>query len=47
MDGSPIIGKTPVDGLYLNCGWGTAASRRRPGSGWVFAHTIAATSRIR
>jgi sarcosine oxidase subunit beta len=40
-DASPIIGKTPVDGLYINGGWGTGGFKATPGSGWVFAHTIA------
>jgi sarcosine oxidase, subunit beta len=40
-DASPIIGKTPVKGLYLNGGWGTGGFKATPGSGWVFAHTIA------
>lgn len=40
-DASPIIGKTPVDGLYINCGWGTGGFKATPGSGWVFAQTIA------
>ena len=40
-DASPIIGKTPVQGLYINCGWGTGGFKATPGSGWVFAHTIA------
>jgi sarcosine oxidase subunit beta len=40
-DASPIIGKLPVDGLYINCGWGTGGFKATPGSGWVFAHTIA------
>ncbi|WP_435103089.1 sarcosine oxidase subunit beta family protein [Arhodomonas sp. AD133] len=40
-DASPIIGKTPVGGLYFNCGWGTGGFKATPGSGWVFAHTIA------
>ena len=40
-DASPIISKTPVDGLYINCGWGTGGFKATPGSGWVFAHTIA------
>ena len=40
-DASPIIGKLPVDGLYLNCGWGTGGFKATPGVGWVFAHTIA------
>jgi sarcosine oxidase subunit beta len=40
-DASPIIGTTPVDGLYLNCGWGTGGFKATPGAGHVFAHTIA------
>jgi sarcosine oxidase subunit beta len=40
-DASPIIGKTPVEGLYINCGWGTGGFKATPGSGWVFAHTLA------
>jgi sarcosine oxidase, subunit beta len=40
-DACPIIGLTPVKGLYLNCGWGTGGFKATPGSGWVFAHTIA------
>jgi len=40
-DASPIVSKTPVGGLYFNCGWGTGGFKATPGSGWVFAHTIA------
>ena len=40
-DASPIVGPSPVEGLYLNCGWGTGGFKGTPGSGWVFAHTIA------
>jgi sarcosine oxidase subunit beta len=40
-DASPIVAKMPVDGLYLNGGWGTGGFKATPGSGWVFAHTIA------
>ncbi|MET4697069.1 sarcosine oxidase subunit beta [Constrictibacter sp. MBR-5] len=40
-DASPIIGRTPVSGLFINCGWGTGGFKATPGSGWVFAHTIA------
>ena len=40
-DRSPIIGKTPVPGLYVNCGWGTGGFKATPGSGHVFAWTIA------
>ena len=40
-DASPIIGKTPLDNLFINCGWGTGGFKATPGSGHVFAHTIA------
>ena len=40
-DASPILSKTPVGHLYLNCGWGTGGFKATPGSGWAFAHTIA------
>jgi sarcosine oxidase subunit beta len=40
-DASPIISKTSVAGLFINCGWGTGGFKATPGSGWVFAHTIA------
>jgi len=40
-DASPIIGTTPVAGLYLNCGWGTGGFKATPASGWVYAHAIA------
>jgi sarcosine oxidase subunit beta len=40
-DASPIVGLTPVRDLFLNCGWGTGGFKATPGSGWVFAHTIA------
>jgi sarcosine oxidase subunit beta len=40
-DACPIIGLTPVRGLYFNCAWGTGGFKATPGSGWVFAHTIA------
>ena len=40
-DASPIVSVTPVGGLYINCGWGTGGFKATPGSGWVFAHTIA------
>ena len=40
-DRSPILAKTPVKGLYVNCGWGTGGFKATPGSGYVFAHTIA------
>ncbi len=40
-DASPIISKTDISGLYINCGWGTGGFKATPGSGWVFAFTIA------
>ncbi|GAA3067249.1 MULTISPECIES: sarcosine oxidase subunit beta family protein [Actinomycetes] len=41
LDASPIISKTPVDQLYVNCGWGTGGFKGTPASGYTFAHTIA------
>jgi sarcosine oxidase subunit beta len=40
-DRSPIISKTLIPGLYVNCGWGTGGFKATPGSGHVFAHTVA------
>jgi sarcosine oxidase subunit beta len=40
-DRSPIIAKTGVPGLYVNCGWGTGGFKATPGSAHVFAWTIA------
>jgi sarcosine oxidase subunit beta len=40
-DRSPIIGKTPISGLFINCGWGTGGFKATPGSGHVFAWTLA------
>ena len=40
-DASPIISKTSIKGLYFNCGWGTGGFKATPGSGDLFAHTIA------
>lgn len=40
-DASPILGKTPVDGLYVNCGWGTGGFKGTPAAGYAMAHTIA------
>ena len=40
-DACPVIGLTPVKGLYINCGWGTGGFKATPGSGWVMAHTVA------
>ncbi|MEL6977791.1 MAG: sarcosine oxidase subunit beta family protein [Pseudomonadota bacterium] len=41
MDGSPIISKTPIDGLYLNGGWCYGGFKATPASGWCFAWTLA------
>jgi len=41
MDGSPIIDRTPIDRLYLNCGWCYGGFKATPASGWCFAHLIA------
>ena len=41
MDGSPIIDRTPVEGLYLNAGWCYGGFKATPGSGLCFAHLIA------
>ncbi len=40
-DASPIVGLSPVTGLYLDCGWGTGGFKATPASGWVLAHTVA------
>jgi len=40
-DASPLISKTSIKGLYFNCGWGTGGFKATPGSGHLFAHTIA------
>ena len=40
-DRSPIISKTPVEGVFLNCGWGTGGFKAIPGSGWAMAELIA------
>ena len=40
-DGSPIIDKTHIEGLYLNCGWCYGGFKAVPGSGFAFAHLIA------
>jgi heterotetrameric sarcosine oxidase beta subunit len=41
MDGSPIIDRTPVDGLYLNAGWCYGGFKATPASGWCMAHLLA------
>jgi sarcosine oxidase subunit beta len=41
QDSSPIIGATPVPGLYVNCGWGTGGFKAIPVGGWTLAHELA------
>ncbi len=41
MDGSPIIDKTSVHGLYLNAGWCYGGFKATPASGFCFAHLLA------
>ena len=41
MDGSPIITKGPLPGMYLNCGWCYGGFKATPASGFSFAWTIA------
>lgn len=40
-DSSPLIGATPVPGLYLDCGWGTGGFKAIPAGGWLLAHELA------
>ena len=40
-DSSPIIGRTPIKNLYINCGWGTGGFKAIPVGGWTFAHVLA------
>jgi len=40
-DASPIIGPTPFENLYVNCGWGTGGFKATPGAGFAMAHTMA------
>ena len=40
-DRSPILGKTPVPGLYVNCGWGTGGFKATPGAADLLAYTMA------
>jgi len=41
MDGSPIIDRTPIEGLFLNAGWCYGGFKATPASGWCFAYAIA------
>jgi sarcosine oxidase, subunit beta len=40
-DRSPIIGNTPIENMFINCGWGTGGFKATPGSGHMFAHHVA------
>jgi sarcosine oxidase subunit beta len=40
-DASPVLGRTPVENVFVNCGWGTGGFKATPGAGWVYADTIA------
>jgi sarcosine oxidase subunit beta len=40
-DSTPILGASPVDGLTLNCGWGTGGFKAIPAGGWCMAHHMA------
>jgi sarcosine oxidase, subunit beta len=40
-DSSPIIGRTPIKNLFINCGWGTGGFKAIPVGGWTFAHLLA------
>lgn len=40
-DSSPVIGPSGVEGLYLNCGWGTGGFKAIPAGGYLFAHLLA------
>ncbi|MDO5053259.1 MAG: sarcosine oxidase subunit beta family protein [Pseudoclavibacter sp.] len=41
LDASPIVGLAPVEGMTVNCGWGTGGFKGTPAAGWTLAHTIA------
>ncbi|SMX33396.1 sarcosine oxidase subunit beta family protein [Actibacterium lipolyticum] len=40
-DGSPIIDKTPIEGLFIDCGWNYGGFKAVPASGWAMAHLMA------
>jgi sarcosine oxidase, subunit beta len=40
-DSSPILGATPVENLFINCGWGTGGFKTIPAGGVLLAHSIA------
>jgi sarcosine oxidase subunit beta len=41
MDGSPIIDRSPIDGLFVNAGWCYGGFKATPASGWCYAHLLA------
>jgi sarcosine oxidase subunit beta len=41
MDGSPIIDRTPIAGLYLNAGWCIGGFKATPAAGLCLAHLMA------
>jgi sarcosine oxidase subunit beta len=43
-DTSPLIGKTPIEGLFINCGWGTGGFKAIPAGGDTMAYTVATGS---
>ena len=40
-DGSPIIDKTPIEGLFVDAGWNYGGFKAIPASGWCMAHLMA------
>ena len=40
-DTSPLMGFTPVEGLFINCGWGTGGYKAIPAGGETMAYTVA------
>jgi sarcosine oxidase, subunit beta len=40
-DSSPVVGRTDIPGVFLNCGWGTGGFKAIPAGGYCFAHTLA------
>ncbi|WP_126177120.1 sarcosine oxidase subunit beta family protein [Tsuneonella rigui] len=40
-DSTPVLGRSPIPNVFLNCGWGTGGFKAIPAGGWCFAHTIA------
>jgi sarcosine oxidase, subunit beta len=40
-DTSPLMGLTPIEGLFINCGWGTGGYKAIPAGGDTMAYTVA------